>query len=146
MKNTKAIQFKLPYRAAAQDVKDKKQQVEIGKERIRGLLDSLRALGCLVRMEETSTGSAAVIAIAYPSTADARKATKRGGRRMKIEIPAGSPLKGKTVGDARDWMEDHTAKECAAALGCSVSQYFRRKKYFDRMPDDAPIEGIWSTK
>lgn len=142
MENSKMIQFKLNYRDAARGVEDKKLQVEVGRERVEDLLKSLRALGLDVSMEPTSTGAAAYVTIAYPEVNAALKATRRGGMQMYIEVPEGSPIKHMTVGDALEWMGKHTSKENARAMGCSVSQYFRRKPILERIDQGTKIDNL----
>lgn len=142
MQNTQEITFKLAYRAAAAEVEDKKEQVRIGKERVDSLILSLRALGCEAVAKPTKTGAAAQVKIKYPTVEDATKATKRGGRKSR-GLPAKSPLKGMTGWQAWNWMKEHTAKEGTEAMGCSQSQYFRRKKQIGNPSAwDKPIEAI----
>lgn len=142
MENTKVIQFKLPYRAAASEVEDKKEQVTEGRERVEDLVRSLRALGLDVMASPTKTGAAADVTIMYPTVEGATRATKRGGRKSN-GIPAGSPLAGLSGYEVWEWMKEHTSKEGAEAMGCSVSQYFRRKqKFADPSVWDKPVEAI----
>lgn len=142
MQNTQEITFKLAYRAAAAEVEDKKEQVRIGKERVDSLILSLRALGCEAVAKPTKTGAAAQVKIKYPTVEDATRATKRGGRKSN-GLPANSPLKGLSGYEAYRWIQEHKSAEGASAMGCSQSQYFRRKKKIEDPRNwDKPIEAI----
>ena len=105
MENTEHITFKLSYREAAREIEDKKKQVEEGKKRIDSLILSLRALGCDAVARPTKTKAAAQVTIKYPTVANATRATKRGGRKSS-GLPANSPLKNMSVGDALLWMKE----------------------------------------
>ena len=113
MNNTEEIRFKISCLDATIDEVD-------------SFIRSLRAFGCDVATSRTSDVSSVEVAIKYPTAENATRVMKRGGRKAK-SLPANSPLKDMDVDSALMWMNEHTSAECAKAMGCSESQYFRRK-------------------
>lgn len=93
-------------------------------ESLRSLCDTLQELGLDVETEQVNRGRW-TLTIDYPTKAEARRFAKRGGSYQK-KVPEDSPLCDMKERERYEWLEEHSAKEGAEALGVTERTYFRR--------------------